>query len=155
MLRQYELVERVRAYELWQAYQGFFAVIFWYALLGPLPALAYRLLALTAERATDAAVAERAAQLRHAMDWLPVRVLAASFALVGNFSAVSHAVLHDLLAWDIPAAQLVARAGVAAAELGEAQPGEPGVASLDELWQLLIRAAVLWYAAFAVWILLL
>ena len=30
-----------------------------------------------------------------------------------------------------------------------------GVASLDELWQLLIRAAVLWYAAFAVWILLL
>ena len=46
-------------------------------------------------------------------------------------------------------------AGVAAAELGEAQPGEPGVASLDELWQLLIRAAVLWYAAFAVWILLL
>ena len=150
-----ELLERVRAYELWQAYQGFFAVIFWYALLGPLPALAYRLLALTAERATDTAVAERAAQLRHAMDWLPVRVLAASFALVGNFSAVSHAVLHDLLAWDIPAAQLVARAGVAAAELGEAQPGEPGVASLDELWQLLIRAAVLWYAAFAVWILLL
>ena len=134
-----ELLERVRAYELWQAYQGFFAVIFWYALLGPLPALAYRLLALTAERATDTAV----------------RVLAASFALVGNFSAVSHAVLHDLLAWDIPAAQLVARAGVAAAELGEAQPGEPGVASLDELWQLLIRAAVLWYAAFAVWILLL
>lgn len=89
------------------------------------------------------------------MDWLPVRVLAASFATVGNFSAVSHAVLHDLLAWDIPAAQLVARAGVAAAELSEAQPGEPGVASLDELWQLLIRAAVLWYAAFAVWILLL
>ena len=40
-----ELLERVRAYELWQAYQGFFAVIFWYALLGPLPALAYRLLA--------------------------------------------------------------------------------------------------------------
>ena len=30
-----------------------------------------------------------------------------------------------------------------------------GANSLDELWQLLIRAAVLWYAAFAVWILLL
>ena len=29
------------------------------------------------------------------------------------------------------------------------------VTSVDELWQLLIRAAVLWYAAFAVWILLL
>jgi AmpE protein len=150
-----ELLERVQDYELWQAYQGFFAVIFWYALLGPLPALAYRLLALTAEHATQAGVAERAAQLRHAMDWLPVRVLAAGFALVGNFAAVSRAVLHDLLAWELPAARLVATAGRAASELAEPQAGEPGVDSLDQLWQLLIRAAVLWYAAFAVWILLL
>ncbi|MQK16806.1 hypothetical protein, partial [Escherichia coli] len=62
-----ELLERVQDYELWQAYQGFFAVIFWYALLGPLPALAYRLLALTAEHAGQAGVVERAAQLRHAL----------------------------------------------------------------------------------------
>lgn len=150
-----ELLQRVQDYQLWQAYQGFFAVIFWYALLGPLPALAYRLLALSAEHSAQPGVAERAAQLRHAMDWLPVRVLAASFALVGNFAAVSRVVLHDLLAWDISAAQLVANAGRAASELPEPQPGEPGVSTLDELWQLLIRAAVLWYAAFAVWILLL
>ncbi|WP_373389171.1 regulatory signaling modulator protein AmpE [Pseudomonas alcaligenes] len=150
-----ELLQRVQDYELWQAYQGFFAVIFWYALLGPLPALAYRLLALAAEHSAQPAVAERAAQLRHALDWLPVRVLAASFALVGNFAAVSRAVLHDLLAWDVAAAQLVASAGRAAGELPEPQAGEAGVDSLDELWQLLIRAAVLWYAAFAVWILLL
>ena len=150
-----ELLLRVQDYQLWQAYQGFFAVIFWYALLGPLPALAYRLLALCAEHAAQPGVAERAAQLRHAMDWLPVRVLAASFALVGNFAAVSRTVLHDLLAWDISAAQLVANAGRAASELPEPQPGESGVSTLDELWQLLIRAAVLWYAAFAVWILLL
>jgi AmpE protein len=84
-----------------------------------------------------------------------VRVLAASFALVGNFAAVSRAVLHDLLAWELPAARLVANAGRAASELAEPQAGEQGANSLDELWQLLIRAAVLWYAAFAVWILLL
>jgi len=149
-----ELLRRVQDYELWQAYQGFFAVIFWYVLLGPLPALAYRLLALSAEHGQPA-VAERAAQLRHALDWLPVRVLAASFALVGNFAAVSRAVLHDLLVWDVPALRLLAGAGRAAAELADPQPGEPGAASLDQLWQLLIRAAVLWYAAFAVWILLL
>lgn len=150
-----ELLQRVQDYQLWQAYQGFFAVIFWYALLGPLPAVAYRLLALCAEQAAQPGMVERAAQLRHAMDWLPARVLAASFALVGNFAAVSRVVLHDLLAWDISAAQLVANAGRAASELPEPQPGEPGVGTLDELWQLLVRAAVLWYAAFAVWILLL
>ncbi|MWV16441.1 regulatory signaling modulator protein AmpE [Pseudomonas sp. L-22-4S-12] len=150
-----ELLLRVQGYELWQAYQAFFAVIFWYALLGPLVPLAYRLLALAAEHAATAPLAERAAQLRHGLDWLPVRVLAASFALVGNFAAVSRAVLHDLLGWDIPAAQLLVNAGRAASELPEPQVGEPGVSSLDELWQLLVRAAVLWYAAFAVWILLL
>ncbi|MBB2495439.1 regulatory signaling modulator protein AmpE [Aquipseudomonas ullengensis] len=149
-----ELLLRVQGYELWQAYQGFFAVIFWYALLGPALALAYRLLALTAEHATQPVLAERAAQLRHALDWLPVRFLAASFALVGNFAAVSRAVLHDLLAWDIPAADLLSNAGRAAGELPEPQAGEAGVNSLDELWQLLVRSAVLWYAAFAVWILL-
>ncbi len=150
-----ELLLKVQGYELWQAYQGFFAVIFWYALLGPLLALAYRLLALTAEQSTLPALAERAGQVRHALDWLPARVLAASFALVGNFAAVSRAVLHDLLAWDIPAAQLLSNAGRAAGELPEPQAGEAGVNSLDELWQLLVRSAVLWYAAFAVWILLL
>ena len=150
-----ELLVRVQGYELWQAYQGFFAVIFWYALLGPLVPLAYRLLALATVHATQADLAERAGQLRHALDWLPVRVLAASFALVGNFAAVSRAVLHDLLSWELAAQQLLVNAGRAASELPEPQAGEPGDNSLDELWQLLVRAAMLWYAAFAVWILLL
>lgn len=152
---QGELLGQVQEYQLWQAYQGFFAVIFWYALLGPLPALAYRLLALSAAHARHPGLAERAVQLRHAMDWLPVRVLAASFALVGNFDAVSRAVLHDLLAWELPAVRLLAGAGRAACELAEPQADAQGIGSLDELWQLLVRAAVLWYAAFAVWILLL
>ncbi|WP_277053107.1 regulatory signaling modulator protein AmpE [Zestomonas thermotolerans] len=150
-----QLLHRVQGYLLWQGFQGFFAVIFWYALLGPLAALAYRLLALTCEHARQPALRERAVQVRHGLDWLPARVLALSFALVGNFSAVIRTVLHELLNWDIPAARLVTQAGQAADDLPEPQPGEVGVASLDQLWQLLIRAAVLWYAGLAVWILLL
>jgi len=149
------LLQQVQGYLLWQAYQSFFAVIFWYALLGPLAALAYRLLALAAEHAQQPALQERAMQLRHAFDWLPARVLAASFALVGNFVAVSRALLQDLLSWDIPAAQLVINVGRAASEIPEPELGEAGVATLDGLWQLLVRAAVLWYAGFAVWTLLL
>ena len=45
-------------------------------------------------------------------------------------------------------------AGRAAAELPEPTTGDLGVATLDALWQLLVRAAVLWYAGFAVWALL-
>ncbi|MDP3815681.1 regulatory signaling modulator protein AmpE [Pseudomonas sp.] len=149
------LLQRVQGHLVWQAYQSFFAVIFWYALLGPLAALAYRLLALTAEHAEQPALRERAVQVRHGFDWLPVRVLAASFALVGNFAAVSRALLHELLSWDISAAQLVINTGRAASETPEPVIGELGVSSLDELWQLLVRAAVLWYALFALWTLLL
>ncbi|UTW06723.1 regulatory signaling modulator protein AmpE [Pseudomonas benzenivorans] len=149
------LLQRVQGHMLWQAYQSFFAVIFWYALLGPLAALAYRLLALLGEHAQQSALRERAVHLRHAFDWLPARVLAASFALVGNFVAVNRALLHELLSWDISAAQLVINVGRAACEIPEPELGEAGVGSLDSLWQLLVRAAVLWYAAFALWTLFL
>jgi AmpE protein len=145
------LLRQVQGHLVWQAYQSFFAVIFWYALLGPLAALAYRLLALLAEHAGQEVLRERAVQLRHAFDWMPVRVLAASFALVGNFVAVNRALLHELLSWDIAAAQLVIDVGRAACETPEPVLGEEGVSSLDSLWQLLVRAAVLWYAVFALW----
>lgn len=149
-----ELLQRVQGHLVWQAYQSFFAVIFWYALLGPVAALAYRLVALSSEHATLPALREAAAQVRHGLDWLPVRVLAASFALVGNFAGVSRALLHELLSWDISAAQLVINTARAAGEIPEPVIGEAGVSSLDGLWQLLVRAAVFWYAGFAVWTLL-
>ncbi|MGY2293118.1 regulatory signaling modulator protein AmpE [Pseudomonas sp. SDO528_S397] len=146
-----QLLERVQGHLLWQAYQSFFAVIFWYFLLGPVAALAYRLLALAAEHSQNPRVAERAGQLRHAFDWLPVRLLAASFALVGNFVAVSRVMLHELLSWDITAAQLVDKVGLAAGEIPPPVVGAEGINSLDRLWELLLRAAVLWYAGFAIW----
>jgi AmpE protein len=146
-----QLLERVQGHLLWQAYQSFFAVIFWYFLLGPVAALAYRLLALATERSQNPLVAERAGQLRHAFDWLPVRLLAASFALVGNFVAVGRVMLHELLSWDISAAQLVEKVGLVAAEIPPPVAGPDGINSLDRIWELLLRAAVLWYAGFAIW----
>jgi AmpE protein len=146
-----QLLERVQGHLLWQAYQSFFAVIFWYFLLGPVAALAYRLLALASEHSKNPLVAERAVQLRHAFDWLPVRLLAASFALVGNFVAVSRVMLHELLSWDISAAQLMEKVGLVAAEIPPPVVGADGINSLDRLWELLLRAAVLWYAGFAIW----
>ncbi|MCD5985225.1 MULTISPECIES: regulatory signaling modulator protein AmpE [Pseudomonas] len=149
-----QLLQGVQSYMLWQAHQSFFAVIFWYFLLGPVAALAYRLLALAAEHGTTPALVERAAQLRHAFDWVPVRLLAASFALVGNFVAVSRLMLHELLNWNISAAQLITRIGCAASEVPSPVLGAEGVSSLDMLWELLIRAAIVWYAGFALWTLL-
>ena len=150
-----ELLEGVQGYLLWQAYQSFFAVIFWYFLLGPVAALSYRLLALAAEHGKTPTLVERAGQLRHAFDWVPVRLLAASFALVGNFVAVTRVMLHELLNWNISAAQLVTKIGRVAGEIPAPVVGADGVASLDALWELLLRSAIVWYAGFALWTLLL
>ncbi|WP_019340156.1 regulatory signaling modulator protein AmpE [Stutzerimonas stutzeri] len=149
------LLRAVEAQLLWRSHQGFFAVIFWYVLLGPVAALAYRLLALTLEHAKSEAVRERAGQFRHAFDWLPVRVLSASFGLVGNFVAANRAILDDLLHWGVPASQLLAKVGPVAADLDESYVGEAGIERLDSLAALLVRARILWYAAIALWILFL
>ncbi|MGY1888584.1 regulatory signaling modulator protein AmpE [Pseudomonas sp. SDT291_1_S447] len=150
-----QLLERVQGHLLWEAYQSFFAVIFWYFLLGPVAALAYRLLALAEEHGKTPALVERAAQMRHAFDWVPVRLLAASLALVGNFVAVSRVMLHELLNWNISAAHLINRVGLAAGEIPPPVVGPEGINTLDCLWELLLRAAVLWYAGFALWTVLL
>ncbi|KAB0490110.1 regulatory signaling modulator protein AmpE [Pseudomonas vancouverensis] len=146
-----QLLERVEGHLLWEAYQSFFAVIFWYFLLGPVAALAYRLLALAEEHGKNPAVIERAGQLRHAFDWVPVRLLAASLALVGNFVAVSRVMLHELLNWNISAAQLIEKVGLVAGEIPAPVAGPEGINNLDRIWELLLRAAVLWYAGFALW----
>ncbi len=149
------LLRAVEAQLLWRSHEGFFAVIFWYVLLGPVAALAYRLLALTVEHAESQAIRERAGQLKHAFDWLPVRVLLASFGLVGNFVAANRAMLNDLLHWSIPARQLLADVGPAAADLEEPCAGDQGIARLDALAALLVRTRMLWYSAIALWVLFL
>lgn len=147
----HSLLVSVQGNLLWQVYQGFFAVIFWYFVLGPGAALAYRLLALCGEHSKQPALQARAEQLRHIMDWLPVRLLALSFALVGNFLAVTRVMLHELLNWHISAAHLVARVGRIADDIPEEEDSQRGLGRLDSLWELLLRCAVLWYAGFALW----
>ncbi|SDS81583.1 regulatory signaling modulator protein AmpE [Pseudomonas oryzae] len=146
------LLRQVQGFLLWQAYEGFFAVIFWYALGGPLPALAYRLLALLGEHAEGEELRGYAVRLRHMLDWLPARLLALSLALAGNFVSANRVLWPRLLDFPASAAQLVADAGRAASDT----PGEGGgLETLDELWSLLQRAGLIWYSALALGILLL
>lgn len=69
-----------------------FAVIFWYVLLGPVGAVLYRTVVLSATDFTaqmprqDILVSARVAQ--GLLDWLPVRLLAFIFALGGHFVRV-------------------------------------------------------------------
>ena len=145
------LLQAVQSYLLWQGFQGFFAVIFFYLIAGPLAALTYRLLVLTSEQAIWPEAAGKATRLLHILDWLPVRLLSASFALIGNFITVNRALMHDLLCINEPANSLLSKAGRAAVEAENDALGEKGTTILDNIWLLLVRSAVLWFASVALW----
>ena len=147
------LLQAVQGYLLWQGYQGFFAIVFYYLIGGPLAALTYRLLVLSAEQSQWPEAAGRATRLLHILDWLPVRLLSASFALIGNFITVNRALMHDLLCITEPADALLSKTGRAAVEADSEALGEKGTQTLDNIWLLLVRSAVLWYACAALWIL--
>ncbi|MDR3353110.1 MAG: CobD/CbiB family protein [Zoogloeaceae bacterium] len=69
------------------AHHRVFAVMFWFSLAGPLGALLYRLLHLLSRhwQAQKDGFGKFAQQLFVILDWLPARMTATAFALVGNF----------------------------------------------------------------------
>lgn len=145
------LLQAVQGYMLWQGFQGFFAILFFYLIGGPLAALTYRLLVLTSEQTYSPQAAGKATRLLHILDWLPVRLLSISFALIGNFITVSRTLMPNLLCITEPADTLLSYTGRAAVEAENDALGEKGTAILDDIWLLLIRSALLWYASTAIW----
>jgi membrane protein required for beta-lactamase induction len=69
-----------------------FAVLFWFALLGPLGAVAYRSVAvLYQQRSRRTGVEDSVAGLYSLLIWLPARLLALGYALSGHFDAAIEA----------------------------------------------------------------
>ena len=145
------LLQAVQSHLLWQGFQGFFAVVFFYLIAGPIAALSYRLLVLTSEQSSWPQAAGFSTRLLHILDWIPVRLLSISFALIGNFITVNRALTHELLCLTEPAEKLLSHTGRAAVEAQSHALGEQGTATLDNIWFLLVRSAVLWYAVLAAW----
>lgn len=73
-----------------EANQRVFAVVFWYAVLGPVGALLYRMIAISATTTNvqQPMVAAQAQRAEGWLDWIPVRVFTFLFALGGHFARV-------------------------------------------------------------------
>lgn len=67
-------------------HQRIFSVLFWFALLGPVGAVLYRVIESVSTQAVT--TAKLAGQVKEVLDWLPIRVEAFLFALGGHFTAV-------------------------------------------------------------------
>lgn len=139
------LLARVRGHMVATTLTDYVVPAFWYLLLGPLGAVAYRLLYLARDY-RDAAPKQPAGLLAHAFEWIPARLLALGFALVGHFDSTLRT-LHGLATdWELDGGELAARcAEVAVVETAVTPDQEPvtdGV--LGSTRQLLIRALLAW-----------
>lgn len=140
-----ELPALVRGRVVADSLQDYFAPAFWYLLLGPLGALAWRLLLLLSQRSPLTA-ARPAAMLTHALEWIPARLLSLSFALVGQFDSTLRTLRSLATDWDLPGSELVTRCARAA--LAETLPEPIPVAEsnniLTDTRQLVFRAILTW-----------
>ncbi len=131
----------------YEGYQRWFAVVFYFLLLGPAAALAYRLLQMAEKEET----AGMARQCLVVADWLPARVLALTFALAGDFVGSREALTTAAPGSGVPAAHMLR--SVSASALGglsvtaeTTSEALPSAASAEtrELAALLTRSAASW-----------
>lgn len=108
-----ELLAGVRMRLVWEVCTGYLVPAFWYLLLGPLGAVAYRLLQqLQIHR--EHPLRPLAGSLTHALEWLPARLMALSMALVGHFERTLAVLGQLMLRWEVSAASLTGACAEAA-----------------------------------------
>lgn len=123
------------------AYEGFqrwFPAAFYFVLLGPLWAVAYRLIQLSS---LDRRVP--VGSLRHLVDWLPSRLLLVTFALAGNFDNTRTLIADLALDPDVETDELLMQ-GIEAAFTAE---GEDPTSQVEAVDRALKRATVIWVVA--------
>ncbi len=120
-------------------YSRWFAPLFYFVLAGPIAAVAYRMLAILAADKGDTVYLRPLSWA----DWAPARLLGLSFALTGNFIAVSQRGPLSYLADTTPAPLLLR-------ELGDSACAEaPGARALGGI---LYRSAALWLLLIGAWL---
>lgn len=150
------------------ALQRWFGVLFWFLLLGPVGALAYRLVqllghspALAAVQTADGrALAGRMAAL---LDWIPAHLMALALAVASDFDAVVRAwrSYHECrsqgyFTLDLGFLSAIARAGVDAdvvAGDGYTEDVDDPLVELGDARALMVRVLIVWLAVAALFVL--
>ena len=127
---------RVAARSLgYEGFQRWFPAAFYFVLLGPIWAVAYRLIQLSS---TNRRVP--VGSLRHLVDWLPSRLLLITFALAGNFDQTRSLIVDLALDPDVETDELLIQ-GVEAAFVAD---GEDPAAQVEAVDRALKRATAIW-----------
>ncbi|MEM8561904.1 MAG: regulatory signaling modulator protein AmpE [Pseudomonadota bacterium] len=142
---------------LYDGLQRWFSVLFYFVLLGPAWALAYRLLQLS----RDQFEGELVARWLFILDWVPARLLAATFSIAGNFVGSKAVLMAALKEGSVEAGPLLLRVGSAALDGKQLSSdddalafGPQAAAENREFEALLGRCAVCWIVVIALFVIL-
>lgn len=136
-----------------------FVVLFWFAILGPLLPLAYRLLhlLLAEQNAEDKEAAGLISRCLWVFEWPVVRLMSLSFALTGNFLSCVQRWQDSLLCFKTPSDKVLGNAIGGALNIDvDCQLGCEDIdKELLALKSLLFRTSLFWLCLLAVYILVL
>lgn len=134
-----------------QSAERLFTVLFWFMVLGPVGALLTRLASFARDDAGGEGLADFAARLAGVLAWIPVRLLALTYGLVGSFEDS----LHEWREWRAGEADSIGDAGrglLLAAGRGALRVHED-TADRDDP-DAVATALELYHRALAVWLIL-
>lgn len=146
------LNQQLRQRFLYRSLERWFAVLFWFVLLGPSGALLYRLCRLEQDRGMDIMT-----PWVHFLEWAPVRLLGLAFGLVGDFSNTINRWRRDVLETDVASDTLCDNYAAAALRLGSSGMSDSdldmrssAIIEWSEVQNLVHRAVVVWLIAIAI-----
>ncbi len=131
------------------ANERIFATIFWFVLLGPFGAMLYRLISELSKQIESDELAEFSEFIHAIMAWLPARMLAAGYALSGNFDGAYHSYKDKASTSDISQGnkEILVATGLGAIHNHEI---ENELASVYAAQALVMRAVIVWVGILAI-----
>jgi AmpE protein len=162
-LSQAEIHQAACTAFMYQTFQRYFIIIFWFMAVGPTGALVARL-AHVSSATTSVYRPQRVSFLCYLLEWVPARILGLTFALVGNFSAIIKPISGKLCnpyASALEILEFSAASALANTKFTYYPPSQPDTAipnavpnekavQLMGLRELLNRALVAWFGVLAI-----
>lgn len=133
---------------LYQCNDRFFAVIFWFVVLGPFGALLYRLTSQTRIHSSNSTLSTAAKRLQAILAWAPAHLIAMAYALTGNYEGASARFREKQRYENLSETNYYILISAGLGALKDCAPGEE-TSCIVSTRRLVLRALVVWLAVIA------
>jgi len=127
----------------------FFAVIFWFVVLGPFGAMLYRLTSHTMRTTGNATLANAARQLQAILAWAPAHLVAMGYAITGNYEGAKKEFYGKNKQDDLYDCNYHTLITAGQGALSDCTPGEE-TACIRSARALVLRTLVVWLAVISI-----